>query len=882
MVRTSAILSLCLFCLWCVLPAESYGVSAVEDEERLRAVIEAVEERTGYQFLYRDALISGKRVQFSLEESGDVFDRLAHRLRVEGVGMRVDHERQQVLLHPHNTDRPRARVSGYVVDADRGARLPFATIVWEEEGRTRGVVANESGAFQARVPEGVALTASYVGYEARTVEAATSGREIAIRLAPANEHGPEVVVNSSVLDTDVDTTWHNLIQPELAAPFGEQSVLRALQPLPSVSLSGAFSDGLSVRGSRADGFQVLLDGVPIYNQSHFFGLFDAFNEDALQTVAFYYGVAPASFAAPPGGTLSFVTRTGSQTGHRQRVSLSNTAIRGTAEGPLADGRGSWLIAGRHSFLDTFSLFQNDRLVNHGLNIERPTEVFSTGGGTDADPGVTQADPTARFYDLHGKLQMEWDSGHRIMASGYIGGDRTAQDGQRQPSFFIPDNGEGEGDIDLLKTSTRNEWGNEAGSVRWFKPVASNIFGRTTVAASRYYSMFDKENFVYTRLVQPDGTPGSMQARNFLSPLRSENSLLNLKAEQQFEGALGSVSSWSAGTTVQQFDVTYSEESAARPNYTDESRSTKVDLFGQLDWKDLSWLNMQAGLRTHYATQGSFWRFSPRIQTRLFPEQALSIGLGYSKNHQFLHRLSLERNATGNIWVMSDESQPPTRVHNATAGAYLKISSNTLLQVEAYAKSYDNVRQHEALLPTSQFLDSVLLSPWRYSNTASARGLEFMKRQQFGPVNWTSSYALARVDLQNDDVNGGEPFAASWDRRHEFTTHLKTSISDGLTAHLTWMWASGAPNTLALTHDGEPERLSPYHRMDASLHYRERVFGALLEARLGLFNLYNRNNPWYRTRSPHFERDGSTPLVGFDTIEVSDLGFQPSVEFTISF
>jgi len=865
-------------------------------EDPLRAVIGRVAEQTGYEFLYRDALIGDKQVAWSPashDQSEAKLAALEDALIAHRIGMHIDHERQQVLLYPHpRTESATHRLSGYVVDAERGVRLPFATVTWEEDGRTRGVVTNDDGAFQAQVPPGAMVRASYVGYAPQKARVPPEG-ELTLRLTPSVERGPEVVVNSSILDTDVDTTWQNLIQPNLAAPFGEQSVLRALQPLPAVSISGAFSDGLNVRGSRADGFQVLLDGAPIYNQSHFFGLFDAFNEDALQTVAFYYGITPASFSAPPGGTLAFVTRPGSQTGLRQQVGVSSTAARATAEGPLLDGRGSWLLSGRHSYLNQVSWFNNDRLVNHGLGIDRRSRIVDAGGPLE-DGATTRTvqdpDPSVRFYDMHGKLQMEFDSGHRLMASGYVGGDRTERQLPQglEGTFGFGDLNGSNGAVlsDAVKRAleggTRNEWGNEAASLQWQQPLPGALFGRMTLAASRYYNVFEKDDFVYTRMIQPDGTPASAQARNFLGAFRSENRLLNLKAEQQVEGGLGRVSSWTAGTTMQYFDVSYEEETAPRPRFTDRAQSLKADVFGQIDWKELEWAHAQVGLRSHYASEGDFWRISPRVHTRLLPERRLSFSAGYSTNYQFLHRLSMERNATGNIWVMSSDAQPPTRVHQTTAGFHFKATPRTLLQVEGYVKSYDNLRQHESLTPVQQ-QSSVLLSPWRFTNTADARGLEVMARQRLGPVDWTTSYTLARVELQADDVNDGQPFDASWDRRHELTTHVKASLGDRWTAHLNWMWASGAPNTLAFTDETQPLRLGAYHRLDASVHYRQSLVGTLVDVRLGLFNVYDRSNPWYRTPVPQVtlhSSGGST--VDFQTVEVFDLGFHPSLEVTISF
>lgn len=56
---------------------------------------------------------------------------------------------------------------------------------------------------------------------------------------------------------------------------------------------------MHVQGSQADGFHVQIDGMPIYNQNHLFGLLDASNDEALRTVRWFTGVALARYCAPP-------------------------------------------------------------------------------------------------------------------------------------------------------------------------------------------------------------------------------------------------------------------------------------------------------------------------------------------------------------------------------------------------------------------------------------------------------------------------------------------------------------------------------------------------------------------------------------------------------
>src|SRR5690606_11050412 len=134
---------------------------------------------------------------------------------------------------------PPAFVTGYVLDAGDGARLPFATVTWTDGGRLSGVTANEAGAFQVPL-DGLAaldtlrLTASYVGYRPETVrvDVRRPPAELSIRLLPVDRLAQEVVVTGTILHTDLDTTFQGLVRPGVLATFGEASVMRSLQVLP--------------------------------------------------------------------------------------------------------------------------------------------------------------------------------------------------------------------------------------------------------------------------------------------------------------------------------------------------------------------------------------------------------------------------------------------------------------------------------------------------------------------------------------------------------------------------------------------------------------------------------------------------------------------------
>ena len=84
--------------------------------------------------------------------------------------------------------------------------------------------------------------------------------------------------------------------------FGEADILRAITTLPGVKTVGEASTGFNVRGGSADQNLILFNDATIYNPSHFFGLFSAFNPEVVNSVELYKSSIPANY----GGRLSSV------------------------------------------------------------------------------------------------------------------------------------------------------------------------------------------------------------------------------------------------------------------------------------------------------------------------------------------------------------------------------------------------------------------------------------------------------------------------------------------------------------------------------------------------------------------------------------------------
>lgn len=861
--------------------------------ESLLHILQDVEESTEYHILYREPLVAGIRLSLSTNQD-NIFSDLQKSLIKKNIGLTVHHDRKQVLIYELSTVRKNrvTSVNGYVVDHVTGERLPYATISWYENGTRKGLATNQSGSFSLErmfSDSTVTLFASYVGYGDESVDLNLSEKQnwtgITIRLRPVPFSSEEIIVNGITYFNPADTVFTGLLETGNFSPLGENNSVRALQTLPAVNVTNALNDGINVRGSPVNGFKVLLDGVSVFNQSHLFGLLDSFNPDVLQNSGFFYDVTPAQFESPTGGTLALITRTGSLTEYGANLGVSNTAYRATFQGPISTGKSSFLISGRKSYMNTIDWFGNRNLIEYGLNIDRPSSATDIELPSLSDLLVDPGNYNANFYDLHAKLYVEGEGGDRFQLSGYIGEDETEQIYERCfvqssnnlcPVQFSNFN---QNFFRLRELATENRWGNKLVSASYQFKIGDSGYAESLAGFSDYNTFYHKDDFVYQRENQG-------RRETILRPYSIENTVSEFRFRQSFDLKFGLTDFYTA-LTYFNYQLEYFEDSFRRLNFFNQSDVSQFDLSVQLDFNQFQNVRLNAGNRFQYYSAGEHFRWSPGIKMHLYPSHPLSFSVGYSRNHQFLNRISLSNINTAEIWVPSNENQHPTRSDLFSTGLYLKISPVTYLRVEGYLKMIDNMRLHES---QTRFIPATLESdvPWYYQNELTATGLEFLFRHQFGKFTFSQSYTLSDTEIENPRINSGDPFHPDWDRRHQLYSSGELQVTENLQFNVSSTFATGTPDQLfkileATQNPGNIEitnRMKNYFRLDASLVYRIPDFGNGLEIKLFIFNILDRDNEWYREFGTFVEENpGATARDRFTMIglpvSVYDLGFQPS-------
>ena len=844
----------------------------VAENEPLHEVLKELEQQTGYRFLYKDALVANKSARLVYSENWQ--DDLIAELDRWDLDAKIDPERRQVIIfESRRPSRRTSGISGEIIDKVTGESLPFATVtLMSTSGQQNLTQSDQHGRYRLRIPEEggeIEISVSYIGYEPYelklNLESMDSGGDVHIRLSPSAYEISEIVVTGSGSGNTEGSVYRGMLEAGSFSAAGEANAVRMLSLLPSVSSGTSLADGAHIRGSNSDALNVLLDGSVIYNRSHLFGLIDSFNSDIIRTGSFYYDVAPAKYHAPPGGVLSLVTKSGSLHTFGGGLGLSSTVVKGSLEGPIQRGQSSFLVAARHSIIDQVTIFGLDEMIAWGLDTDRPSSLSDE---TDSfEERISRPlDSSAKFYDLHGKIFIE-RPGNRWALSGYAGGDRTSQQTERlvRTGFNSPGNRFNQGEF-----LTENTWGNRSFNISNYRNIeGSNAFMHYQAGYSYYYTGMLKEDFVYQR-------PGLSEEQQllFVDIFENESELNHAYISAEYDSGM-----ITGGVSLNFLDTGYLEDSLNRPDFFQGSAPFMPEVFLEVESDQTKSFSVQGGVRVQYYSEGDYLNFSPRVKLSLFRNHRVSASVGFSRNHQYLYRLSIYNLSAADIWITAVPEQPPTLSDMLSAGLYTDLWKGARFQAEAYLKWQENLRYHEINI---QNLDTSFENqPWFSDNDGHASGLELLFSQRFGKAAITQSYTWSVSEMRNERLNNAEWFYTEWDRTHQFKTLLQLTPAPGFDLNLSWIYLSGAPDRLNLFRD-DPERLGDYIRTDLSISYSTELSGAGFVLRANLYNLTGRNNPWYREWVPTIATvNGRTQLRGVQA-DIYDLGFQPSMSVQINF
>ena len=374
--------------------------------KELREVLIDLSEQTEVVIAFQEEIIPGDSlINFSVRKQpvGLVLDYLLDRHHIE---YKIVGDQLVLFKDPYWQSKDLLTVSGYLLDKETGETLLNATVYTKD--KLYGTVTNEYGFYSLTIPKGQQrLYYSYLGYTSEIAD-----------LPLKQDTVINVKMNASINLNEVTITDYRLLpqeKPEAASvdilpvdrlksnlPVGgEPDVLRLALSMPGVTSGSDGFGGMSVRGGSTDQNLILLDGVPVYNAHHLFGLYSIFNASVIKSAKLYKGAFPSHYTGRLSSVMDVRTRDGNNQFLTGELSLGLLTGKASIEGPIIKDKASFLFSYRRTTIDPW-VNGLSNLLNASPSIERNTGIS--------------------FYDINAKVNFDLGDHSRVFLSYYQGAD----------------------------------------------------------------------------------------------------------------------------------------------------------------------------------------------------------------------------------------------------------------------------------------------------------------------------------------------------------------------------------------------------------------------------------------------------------------------------
>lgn len=604
------------------------------------------------------------------------------------------------------------------------------------------------------------------------------------------------------------------------SPTGEGDIIRFIQTLPGIATGVEGSSAIYVRGGNLGGNAVTLDGVRLYGCNHLFGFSSAYPMDIIDSSDFHLYGFSSDECNITDSHIRLITKSGDYHKKGFGGNVSNFMSGFHMSTPLIKDRLSLIAAFRVSPAQLgYGLVKN---MIHGPLDSLQNLSLSAG---DA------------FIKISGIV-----SDRDVLSVSFFGS--MDQYAFSRDSFSAQD----------------LEWNNMLVNASWSHN--GDIWNRHLGLS---YNSFSTSRCQHNHL----GT--------------TDNTLMLGNGIQEFQLLYDASTSWGRHL-VARYGVQHIRSVFSPASTHVISGSTYKSLFIQqtaqdmipvrrtcihADLKyfirDLFSITASGRLDAYTAVYSDIWKdncaeFSSSL---LFhPVSWFSAELAYDNICQFNHTLEgLPLGWSLDLIVPSSSIMRPERVKQYSFNTVFTFGGQ-YLSMGGYYKEMQSVVFFKS--PTAVF--SPGLVSWEKNvsiGSGSSRGLEILWEGKEGRFNHRIAYTLSKTDRTFPDINGGQPFPATFDRPHILNADCSCTLLEkekwklGFNSFATFQ--SGNMETIsqgsvtAFTIDGKPVtidvflltnnfRMPPYIRWDIGFLGEVHNNKSTHYFNLGVFNVLNRHNP----------------------------------------
>lgn len=770
-------------------------------------------------------------------------------------------------------------LSGYVRDAATGEDL-IGVNIWSPELKV-GTSTNAYGFYSFTLPQGEQIIQlTYLGYQNQNFELdLTKNVRLNFDLVPAENVLNEVTVTaaeSSQIQEQIQMSKMEVPIKQLKslpAILGEVDIMKTLQLLPGVQSGGEGTSGLYVRGGSPDQNLILLDGVPLYNVNHLFGFFSVFNADAISNVSLTKGGFPARYGGRLSSVLEIKMKEGNMNEFHGDATASIIASKMTLEGPLVKDKASFMISGRRTYLDVLA-----RPFINAANAQNPETTIS---------------PTYYFYDMNGKVNWKIGEKDRVYLSHFQGKDDFGTKGRDDFDDYQAEFGFG------------LDWRNSITAARWNHQWSPKLFSNVTATRSVYNfnTRISQEERYLPNYPDTTGTEESRFAGLYFSGIEDYGARIDFDFVPNPQHYIRYGGGWtnhkfSPGATNFEF-----QQSGFNLDTTiggAEIFSNEAFAYVEDEWNVNENFKIGYGLHlnTLFVENTTYSRLQPRIGMNYSLPGDIALKASYADMMQTVNLLTNEGlGLPTDLWVPSTANLKPQTSQQYAAGLAKNIGPYEF-SIEGYYKDMQNLVSYRE---GASFLFSVDDESWEDKVTqgqGTSYGMEFFAQKKAGKTNGWIGYTLSWSYRQFDEINGGERYFFTYDRRHDISVVMNHELTENINFSAAWVYGTGRAVTLPefsyiaglpeelswwnyrqLTveraTDRNSYRYSPYHRLDVSLSFRKKRKTYERWWTISAYNAYNNLNPFFMETTQ--DRDGNPQLREYGLFPII-----PSIAYRIKF
>lgn len=699
-----------------------------------------------------------------------------------------------------------------------------------------GSTSDLNGNYELRLPIGrFVVEVSYVGYETKIFPVLiTSSGEMSVELFASTFQLDEVFVSAQAIDNNVKGSVAGLERmnietiKKLPTFMGEVDPVKSMVSLPGVSTQGDVSSGFVVRGGETGQNLILQDGAIIYNPSHMFGFFSAFNPELINDMLLYKGGGPANY----GGRISSVMHLKFKNGDTEKMKFSGgfgiASSRVLFETPIIKKTSSLMISGRTSYTKW--------LLNSIPRI---------------DPDKNHA----QFYDTHIKYY------HKLSDSDQI-----------TTSFYLSD------DNFRLSSDTTNGWQTKNYTFQW-----DHLFSPENLLS------FQFANSNYTSGTWDDITTRQFEYKNSISNWQGSLSFLH-NYSQNNKILLGIDANFTNNNPGILKPAT--DNIAILPFSSSDQHGLESALFIQHDIDITPRFSLSSGIRfsafnrlgpqkiyayrepaqfpvitdsTYYGANSNikmFTGFEPRLSLRYMLTASSSLKLSYYRINQYYHLISNSVSVNPlDFWIASGPQLEPQKGNQYSLGFFKNSEDNMYeFSTELFYKRVNNSIDYieGAKIEFNNYIESNMIQ-----GLGVSYGAEMMLKKNSGVLNgwiaYTYSKSLKKFDSDIDvlRVNDGRFYPSNNDKPHDLSIVMSYQLSGRIILSANFSYSTGRPITIPVAKysydkklsilmysDRNEYRIPDYHRLDVSLTFKDDLKKQKLingEWVISFFNVYSRKN-----------------------------------------